>query len=284
MRPDTLLLPLAKRYIAGANMEDAVKAAERLNSLSIAATIDNLGENVSSAKEAEDAVGEYISLLALIKQSRVHSAISLKLTHLGLDLSEAIAIKNAEAVIRKAAELNNFVRFDMEGSEYTQKTLDIFLKLRSGYPNMGIAIQSCLLRSRADIKLLMENNASIRLVKGAYKEPPDIAFEKKKAVDENYDYLMKELLMRGNMPAIATHDERLINEAIGFAAENRIAKDRFEFEMLLGIKRTLQKKLAGQGFRVRVYVPYGKNWLPYTLRRFRERKENIFFVLRNLID
>lgn len=284
MRPDTLLLPLAKRYIAGANKEDAVAAAKKLNSLSIAATIDNLGENVLSAKEAEDAVLEYTALLELIKQGRVNSAISLKLTHLGLDLSEEIALKNVETIIKKAALLNNFVRFDMEGSKYTQKTLDIFLKLRSRHPNMGIAIQSYLLRSRADIKLLMENNASVRLVKGAYKEPPAIAFEKKKTVDENYDHLMKELLLKGNMPAIATHDERLINEAISFAAENRIAKDRFEFEMLLGIKRTLQKRLANQGFRVRVYVPYGKNWLPYTLRRFRERKENIWFVLKNLLD
>lgn len=284
MRPDTLLLPLAKRYIAGADKEAAVKAAEGLNNLSIAATIDNLGENVSSAKEAEDAVQEYISLLSLIKQCRVHSAVSLKLTHLGLDLSEDIALKNVAAIIKKAAELNNFVRFDMEGSKYTQKTLDIFLKLCSRYPNMGIAIQSYLLRSKDDVKLLNENNASVRLVKGAYKEPPDIAFEKKKMVDENYEYLMKELLLKGNMPAIATHDERLINEAISFAAENRIAKDKFEFEMLLGIKRTLQKRLAQEGFRVRVYVPYGKNWLPYTLRRFRERKENIWFVLKNLID
>ena len=284
MRPDTLLLPLAKRYIAGASKEDAVEAAQRLNSLSIAATIDNLGENVSSVKEAEDAVSEYISLLSLIKQSRVNSAVSLKLTHLGLDLSEDIALKNAEVIIKKAALLNNFVRFDMEGSKYTQKTLDIFLKLCSRYPNMGIAIQSYLLRSKDDIKLLNENNASVRLVKGAYKEPPDIAFEKKKDVDKNYGYLMKELLLKGNMPAIATHDARLINEAISFAAENRIGKNRFEFEMLLGIKRTLQKRLAGEGFRVRVYVPYGKNWLAYTLRRFRERKENIFFVLKNLID
>lgn len=284
MRPDTLLLPLAKRYIAGANKEDAVEAAKGLNSLSIAATIDNLGENVSSVKEAEEAVSEYISLLGLINKGRVNSTISLKLTHLGLDLSEDIAVNNAEKIIKKAHELNNFVRFDMEGSKYTQKTIDIFLKLCSRYPNIGIAIQSYLLRSRADMKLLIENNVSVRLVKGAYKEPPDIAFEKKKDVDKNYEHLMKELMLKGNMPAIATHDERLINEAISFAKENRIGKDRFEFEMLSGINRTLQRRLATEGFRVRVYVPYGKNWLPYTLRRFRERKENIFFVLKNILD
>jgi len=172
----------------------------------------------------------------------------------------------------------------MERSGYTQKTLDIFLEVAKKHQNAGIAIQSSLKRSADDIKLLIGKKASVRLVKGAYKEPPDIAFESKKGVDSNFSALMKELLSKGVYPAIATHDVRLIDEAKKFAVENKITKDRFEFQMLLGIKRTLQKKLADDGYRVRVYVPYGKNWLPYVLRRFRERKENIWFVIKNIFD
>lgn len=279
-----LLTLLAKRYIAGVDKKDAIRVVRRLNSLGILGAIDNLGENVKDPAEAAAAVREYLDLLTLIKTSGVRSTISLKLTHMGLDVSEKLASGNAEEIIKKAAELDNFVRFDMEGSAYTQKTLDIFLKLRERYPNVGVAIQSYLLRSARDVSLLIERKASVRLVKGAYKEPADIAFPVKPDVDKNFNALMKELLLKGENPAIATHDERLINGAIRFAKENDIPKDKFEFQMLLGIKRTLQKKLALEGYRVRVYVPYGPNWLPYTLRRFRERKENLYFVIRNIFD
>ncbi len=172
----------------------------------------------------------------------------------------------------------------MEGSAYTQRTIDIFLRLRDEFANVGCVLQSSLLRSQDDAKCLMDKNASIRLVKGAYKEPPSIAFKDKKDVDQNYSAIMKELLKRGNMPAIATHDERIISEAKRSALENDIPKESFEFEMLFGIKRALQKRLAAEGWRVRVYVPYGKNWLPYMMRRLRERKENIFFVVKNILD
>lgn len=274
----------ARRYIAGVDKASAIEAAKRLNALRISATIDNLGENVKNAAEAEESVREYLGLLDEIKRAGVDSTVSLKLTHLGLDISDELAKKNAEAVMEKALEYGNFVRLDMEGSAYTQKTLDVLLSLRKKYPNVGVAIQSYLLRSAEDVKKLITAKTSVRLVKGAYKEPPEIAFKDKKDVDKNYSVLMKELLLKGVRPAIATHDEKLIEEAKRIARENNIPKEGFEFQMLLGIKRTLQKRLSSEGYKVRVYVPYGPRWLPYTLRRFRERKENIFFVLKNIFD
>ncbi|MBI5642890.1 MAG: proline dehydrogenase family protein [Deltaproteobacteria bacterium] len=279
-----LLLLLAKRYIAGAERKDAIDAARGLNSQGILATIDHLGENIRNETGAEESVREYISLLAEIKEARVSATVSMKLTHLGLDISEDLAFRNAETIIKKASECANFVWLDMEGSPYTQRTIELFLKLRAKYTNVGIAIQSYLLRSAGDIKRLIECNASVRLVKGAYKEPPEIAFKDKNDVDRNFELLMKELLSRGAMPAIATHDERLIGEAVKLVKERNIPAGRFEFQMLLGIKRKLQTKLAAEGYRMRVYIPYGKDWLPYTMRRLRERKENIYFVVRNIFD
>ena len=275
---------LARRYIAGVGAQDAVSVARALNGSGILATIDNLGENVRTEEEAGASVREYTGLLDLIKSSGVNSTVSLKLTHLGLDISSLLARDNAGRIIKAASSLDNFVRIDMEGSAYTERTMEIFLHLRSRYPNVGIAIQSSLRRSAGDVRLLIERGASVRLVKGAYKEPPEIAFPRKPDVDRNFEILMKELLLKGKSPAIATHDERLLNEAIRFVNENNIPKGRFEFQMLLGIKRTLQKRLALEGYRVRVYIPYGPNWLPYSVRRLRERKENLFFVVKNIFD
>ncbi len=279
-----LLTLFAKRYIAGKTIEDAIGVARELKTHGILSSIDNLGENVTDAGEARKAVDEYLRLLDAIRDAGVDSTVSLKLTHMGLDISDELAERNVERVIQRAAELKNFVRFDMEGSKYTQRTIDIFLRLHKRYGNTGIAIQSCLRRSAKDIEVLIKEKASVRLCKGAYKEPPDIAFPDKKDVDENYSMLMKELLLKGTRPAIATHDERLIEEAKDFVRERGISKESFEFQMLLGIKRSLQKRLAAEGYRIRVYVPYGPNWLPYILRRLRERKENIFFVLKNIFD
>lgn len=280
----SLLAPFAKRYIAGKNITDAIAAARELNSERIKATIDNLGENVADESEAAASVNEYLELLGRISSDGVDSTVSLKLTHMGLDISDELAYGNARAVVKKAHELGNFVRLDMEGSKYTQRTIDILLRLHDEYRNCGVAIQCMLRRSPADVRLLTDKGASVRLVKGAYKESPEIAFPGKDEVDANFSALMRELLLKGARPAIATHDEKLINDAINFTARNNIPKDRFEFQMLLGIKRTLQKKLAKNGYTVRVYVPYGANWLPYTLRRLRERKENVYFVLKNIFD
>ena len=279
-----LLLFFAKRYIAGPERKDAIRAALEANSFGLGAIIDNLGENVINATEAEESVKEYLELLDDIRSAGADSTISLKLTHLGLDRSKEFALRNAETVLKKAIELGNSVRFDMEGSAYTQKTIDIFLELRKKYPNLGIALQSSLLRSRKDSKLIASLGASIRLVKGAYKEPSAVAFQNKPDVDANFESMMKTLLLTKTRVAIATHDERLINEAKRFASEKNLQKDSFDFEMLLGIKRKLQKKLAGQGYKVRVYIPYGRNWLPYTIRRLSERKENIWFVVKNLFE
>jgi proline dehydrogenase len=279
-----LLLFFAKRYIAGSERQDAIRAALELNRSGIGAIIDNLGENVKNAAEAEESVEEYLALLDDIKLSGAVSSVALKLTHLGLDISKELAFKNAETIIKKAALTGNFVRVDMEGSEYTRRTIGLFLELRQKYPDVGIALQSSLLKSREDARLIASKGGSIRLVKGAYKEPASTAFQEKKDVDASFEAIMKELLLSGTRPAIATHDVRLINEAKRFAAEKGMPKDSFDFEMLLGIKRELQKKLASDGYRVRVYIPYGKNWLPYTIRRLRERKENVWFVLRNIFE
>lgn len=279
-----LLAFFAKRYIAGEERKDAIRVVRHLNSQGILATIDNLGEHVKEPSHAEDAVREYLGLLDDIRDGGVNSSVSLKLTHFGLDISDEIAEGNLRVIIKKASELNNFVTFDMEASRYSQRTIDTFLRLHEKYTNIGIAIQSYLYRSQMDVRLLIEKGGSVRLVKGAYKEPAQIAFPKKRDVDKNFEELMKSLLLKGNYPAIATHDERLINEAIRFADENGIPKERFEFQMLLGIKRKLQKRLADSGYKVRVYIPYGADWLPYTLRRLRERKENLFFVIKNIFD
>ena len=279
-----LLSLFAKRYIAGTERSDAIETAKRLNSLRILAAIDHLGENIKTKEEADETVAEYLSLLDEIRCAGVSAVVSLKLTHLGLDISEALAETNAVVVIERALQYNNTVWFDMESSACTQRTIDAYISLKRRFPNIGIAIQSYLKRSEADVKLLISKGGSVRLVKGAYKEPPDIAFKNKKDVDENFERLMKQLLLSGNMTAIATHDEKLINEAKRFAEEKKIPRSSFEFEMLLGIKRSLQRSLAEEGFQVRTYIPYGKDWLPYTIRRLRERKENIYFVVRNLLD
>lgn len=279
-----LLSLFAKRYIAGTDRADAIEAAKRLNSFRILALIDLLGENVKTKEEADDVVAEYLSLLDEIRCAGVSAAVSLKLTHLGLDISEALAETNAAVVIERALQYDNTVWFDMESSAYTQRTIDAYIRLKRRFPNIGVAIQSYLKRSEEDVKLLISKGASVRLVKGAYKEPPEIAFKDKKDVDGNFDRLMKMMLVSGNMTAIATHDERLINEAKRIAREKNIPLGSFEFEMLLGIKRTLQKKVAEEGYQVRTYIPYGRDWLPYTIRRLRERRENIYFVVRNLFD
>jgi len=279
-----ILSYFAKRYIAGEKQEDAINTAKELNERGIKTTIDNLGEDVKDAKDAARGVEEYMSLVEAIRKDRVDANVSFKLTHLGLDISPLMAEENAETIIKKAVELKNFVWFDMEGSKHTENTLSIFSKLHAKYPETGIAIQSYLYRSAADVTKLIKENAAVRLVKGAYKESPDIAFPEKKDVDGNFSALMKRLLLSGAYTAIATHDEKLVNEAKNIASENKIPRDHFEFQMLLGIKRTLQSRLVEEGYKVRVYVPYGTRWLPYTMRRMTERKENVWFVLKNILD
>lgn len=279
-----LLAHFASRYIAGETIDDALRAVEELNKAGLMATVDNLGENVTERAHTERAVEEYLSLLASIDSNKLDATVSLKLTHMGLDLSEALALENTGQIVKRAGELNNFVRIDMEGSEYTELTVGTASKLHVKYSNVGVAIQSYLRRSEADVERLIREGVSVRLVKGAYKETARLAFEDKAEVDENFLNLMKRLLTDGERTAIATHDEKLIDEALGFVEDKKISRESFEFQMLFGIKRKLQKRLAEEGFQVRVYVPYGPEWLPYIMRRMTERKENLWFVLKNVFE
>ena len=278
-----IFLFLARRFIAGETIEQAKEVVKRLNDKGFSVTLDILGESVTNKEQAEKARDSYIELLSNINTVGLNSNVSLKHTQMGLDINDSYCYENVVKIVKTAVEYKNFVRIDMEGSRYTQRTIDIFKKIHGVYPeNIGMVIQSYLYRSKKDIIHAIENRHRIRLCKGAYKEPPDIAFPDKRDVNKNYEEMAKELLLKGNYPAIATHDERLINIAESFAKENNIPKDRFEFQMLYGIRRDLQERLIDEGYRVRIYVPYGTYWMPYTIRRIRERKENLWFVLRNI--
>jgi proline dehydrogenase len=277
----SFLYLFAKRFVAGEELEEAIPPIKALNEKGIMVTFDHLGENVKNEQEATAAADSYLQILDVIQREGLNSNVSIKLTQMGLDLGDDFCLKNVERIVKKAKELNNFVRIDMEGSNYTQRTLDITYKLFDEYKNVGVVIQAMLLRSESDIKTLIKRGIRVRLCKGAYKEPESIAYQKKEQVNENYKKLMKMLLKDGNYPAIATHDEEIIEEAKRFAEENGIDRSRFEFQMLYGIRRDLQIALAREGYNMRVYVPYGKEWFPYFYRRLRERKENLFFVMRN---
>jgi len=277
----SFLYLFAKRFVAGEELEEAVPSIKVLNEKGIMVTFDHLGENVNTEQEATAAADSYLQILEVIQRESLKSNVSLKLTQMGLDLGDEFCLRNVERIVKKAKEIDNFVRIDMEGSTYTQRTLDITFKLFEQYKNVGVVIQAMLLRSESDIKELIKRGIRVRLCKGAYKEPESVAYQKKEQVNENYKKLMKMLLKEGNYPAIATHDENMIEEAKRFIEENKIDKSRFEFQMLYGIRRDLQELLARDGYNMRVYVPYGKEWFPYFYRRLRERKENLFFVMKN---
>jgi len=277
----SFLYLFAKRFVAGEELEEAVPPIKVLNEKGIMVTFDHLGENVNTEQEATAAADSYLQILEVIQRESLKSNVSLKLTQMGLDLGDEFCLRNVERIVKKAKEIDNFVRIDMEGSTYTQRTLDITFKLFEQYKNVGVVIQAMLLRSESDIKELIKRGIRVRLCKGAYKEPESVAYQKKEQVNENYKKLMKMLLKEGNYPAIATHDENMIEEAKRFIEENKIDKSRFEFQMLYGIRRDLQELLARDGYNMRVYVPYGKEWFPYFYRRLRERKENLFFVMKN---
>ncbi len=277
----SFLIIFARRFVAGEELIEAVPAIKTLNEKGIMVTFDHLGENVSSEEMAKAAADSYLEILDVIQKEKLNSNVSLKLTQMGLDLGDDFCLQNVERIVSKAKENNNFVRIDMEGSAYTQRTLDITYKLFEKYGNVGVVIQAMLLRSEDDIKELNRRGIRVRLCKGAYKEPESVAFQKKEQVNENYIKLMKMLLLEGNYPGIATHDEKIIGECKRFSQENKIENSRFEFQMLYGIRRDLQVSLVKEGYNMRVYVPYGKEWFPYFYRRLRERKENVFFVLKN---
>jgi proline dehydrogenase len=277
---------MVRRFVAGETLEAALEAVRVLNRDGILATLDHLGENVTSEHEARDATTEILELVEGIAAHDLRSGVSVKLTQLGLDLSPALAAENLERIVARAAEVGRFVRVDMESLNYVQPTLDIFEGLWPRTKNVGLVIQSYLYRSAGDVARLIEMGASVRLVKGAYDEPPEVAFPDKADTDANYIRLLEQLFgdeaqARGVFPAIATHDERLIAWAQEHARERQISPDRFEFQMLYGIRPGLQRRLAAEGYRVRAYVPYGRAWFPYFMRRLAERPANVLFLVRN---
>ena len=274
---------VTRRFVAGEEMAAAIAAIKQLNAKNISATFDHLGESISKESETRDEVREYQQLIQAISDHSLNSNVSVKLTQLGLDISNELCYENTRAIVEAAARQNNFVRIDMEDSPKTDATFDIFRRLRSEFDNVGIVVQAYLYRTEKDIEDLLNLGVRIRLCKGAYKEPETVAFPKKADVDKNYIKLMQMLLPSGIYHGIATHDPNMIEATKKFARENNITADKFEFQMLYGIRRDLQESLVKEGWRMRVYVPYGKFWYPYFMRRLAERPANIWFVLKNMM-
>jgi len=276
---------LSRRFVAGTTIEDALAVTRATNRLGLSVSVDNLGENVTNADEARHSAQLYHQMLDQMSAQKLNANVSLKLKHMGLDVDENMAYDITSQLVQHAARINNFVRVDMEGSPYTQRTLDFVRKLHAEPENagkVGAVIQAYLFRSEKDIEQLLADGIRVRLCKGAYKEPPEIAFEKKEDTDANYIKLMKMLLKSGIYHGIATHDENMIRATIEFAQKEKIPASAFEFQMLYGIRRDLQQKLVKDGWACRVYVPFGTEWYPYLMRRLAERPANALFILRNL--
>jgi proline dehydrogenase len=279
---------VSDRFVAGTEIADAVRATRAINRAGMSVSIDNLGENVTNPDEARHSAQLYQQILEAIAANQLNANISLKLTHMGLDVDEKLARDIVSGLVAKAASMDppGFVRVDMEGSPYTQRTLDFVHELHRmpGNANsVGTVIQAYLRRSESDIEKLLSESIRIRLCKGAYKEPAEIAFPAKSDVDANYVKLMKVLMKSGIYHGLATHDESIIQQAQAFATSEKLSRDSFEFQMLYGIRRDLQRKLARDGWRLRVYIPFGSEWYPYFMRRLGERPANVLFIARNLL-
>ena len=273
----------ARRFIAGETIDEAIAAARTVEARGLLQTLDYLGESVTSLAAADAATRDYLRIIDAIVASGIGRNLSLKLTQLGLDVDRASAIDNLRKIFDRAEGF--FVRIDMESSAYTDITLDIFETLwNHGYRNMGVVLQSELHRSEQDARRIISLGARVRLVKGAYREPKSVAYQKKADVDAAYVRMLKLLLSEGHYPAIATHDPAMIGIARDYAAQHRIGPDRFEFQMLYGIRRDLQQALVTDGYRVRVYIPFGREWFPYFMRRLGERPANVGFVLRSVVS
>jgi proline dehydrogenase len=276
----------ARRFVAGETIDDALNVIRELNAQGIAATLDHLGENVETVDDAQRATDDYVKVLDAIGVSGVQSHVSVKLSALGLDLGDDVCRANVARIVARAKEIGTFVRVDMESTDYTDRTLAIYRSLRDEYGNVGIVIQAYLYRSEADITALCQEGSKVRLCKGAYKEPPIKAFPQKADTDASFVRLMKMLLSptaraRGTRGAIATHDVKMIEATCQYAQEQLVPRDEFEFQMLHGIRRDLQRELASDGYAVRIYVPYGTEWYPYFMRRLAERPANVWFILSN---
>jgi proline dehydrogenase len=275
---------LSSRFVAGKTVDEVLAAAAAVNRQGISTTLDSLGENVHSPQEARQAADVYHQLLDAIQQRQLDANVSVKLTQMGMDLDPELAFSLASGLVEHAVAANTFVRIDMEGSDYTQATIDLVSKLHARNGNqgrVGVVIQAYLYRSQADIDRLLAEKIRIRLCKGAYQEPANLAFPEKADVDKNFVRLMQSLLPSEVYHGIATHDEKMINATRDFARERGIASGEFEFQMLYGVRRDLQRSLVAAGYRVRVYIPFGTDWYPYFMRRLAERPANLLFIARN---
>jgi proline dehydrogenase len=274
---------LTSRFVAGSTLERELAVCQKLNADGYLATLDHLGESVTSLAEADQSRDAYLTALDQIARLNLQASVSIKLTQLGLDFSAAAGRAAVECLVARAKSMGRMVEIDMESSQYTERTLALVSELHAKYGSVRAVIQAYLYRSEADIEKLCRQSIPVRLCKGAYREPREVAFPRKKDVDANYVRLMLELLDRGTYPAIATHDENILRRATGHIRERKIATDRFEFQMLYGVGRELQRRLVADGFRLRLYVPYGDAWYPYFMRRLAERPANVVFLARNLL-
>ncbi len=274
----------ARRFIAGETVEDALAAVRQLEAEGLLHTLDHLGESVRSLPASEACTRDYLRLMEAVARAGVGRNVSLKLTQLGLDADRAICVDNLRRVLAAADRQGFFVRIDMESSDYTEATLDIFETVwRHGSRRVGVVLQSCLYRSERDFERVNALGATIRLVKGAYREPKSVAYQSKADVDTAYVRIAGRMLLEGTYPAFATHDPAIIGAIRRMADQASAARDRFEFQMLYGIRRDLQTSLAADGYRMRIYVPFGKEWFPYFMRRLGERPANVGFVIRSLL-
>jgi proline dehydrogenase len=285
VRHNRLAKHLASRFVAGETVEEALDAVVALNAKGATATLDLLGESVTNAREARDTGRQYVHLLDRIRERGLDANVSLKLTAMGLDVDEGLCVEVMHDVLARARDYGSFVRLDMESSAYTQTTLDLFYdRLRPAYPeNVGIVLQSYLYRTDDDAARAASEQVRVRLCKGAYKEPPEVAYPDKKDVDAAYVRAMQVLMRDGHYPGLATHDPAIIDEAKRFAAAEGIGRDRFEFQMLYGVRRDLQEQLVADGYRMRVYVPFGTSWYPYLMRRLAERPANLMFMTGSVV-
>ena len=285
VRHNRMAKGFASRFVAGETLDTAIEAVRQLNAKGITATLDLLGESVRNESEARESARAYIEMLDRIREKKLDANVSVKLTAMGLDIAEDLCVSNMQNILDRARDHSSFVRLDMESSEYTQKTLDLFYeRLYPSYrANVGIVLQSYLYRTSADVEEANKASARVRLCKGAYKEPATVAYPDKKDVDESYVRCMRTLLTDGHYPGIATHDEAIVRETKRFARDNDISTDQFEFQMLYGVRRDLQEKLVREGYRMRVYVPFGTQWYPYLMRRLAERPANVAFITGNIV-
>jgi proline dehydrogenase len=272
---------MARRFVAGETLEEAIAAARQCNDSGMMASLDYLGENISTTSDAQHSRDAYLEVFERIAHEKLHANVSCKLTQLGLDINQEFCTGLVLSIVERAASFDNFLRVDMEGSAYTQRTVDLVKRVRARNPAVGTVIQAYLYRSETDVADLLAYGCRIRLCKGAYKEPEDVAFPRKADVDGNFIRLMQLLLSSGFYHAIATHDLRMIAATIRHAAAKGISKDDFEFQMLYGVRTDLQRRLVHDGYRVRIYIPFGNDWFPYFMRRLAERPANLGFLIRN---